>query len=179
MWIWRPIVLSLSYFNTDPDQTGGVIISKFGYIGIWIPAGCWWWGDPRLSFMNMEVLNSASPVRCHQWWELASFTGRSEPAIVTGDDLYGRHFSKWTQYRTMPSSATSLTNHKISLSAKIKMQFFSRNNWFYHESRKGTIADAKTYHRWLYKWGIQWPFLRDFAGNERWENAMPVPLKKE
>ena len=156
-----------SYFKTDPDQTGGVIISKFGSSGYGYQMDVNDEGYPRLSFMNngsIEFSQSGSvAINDGNWHHLLVEVNRPSSLVTIYMDGISANGSSTG---TIPSSAISLTNTSNFFVGKNKdASFFSGMIDFIRVS-KGTIADAKTTIDELYKWEFNGPFLRDFAGNE-------------
>jgi hypothetical protein len=154
-----------TYFKTTDNQTGGVIISKYGASGLGYQLDVDAEGKARFSIMdNGSVLHSvstASEVNNDDWHHVLVEVNRYSGITIYADG----EASNGITVGTLPANTVSLSNTSdFYVGKNINGNYFNGIMDFLRIS-KGTLEEAKTTYAELYKWEFDGPFRKDFFGN--------------
>jgi hypothetical protein len=153
------------YFKTLNNQTGGVILSKYGAAGSGYQVDITGGGKIRFSILeNGTVLHSisgAKTVNDNEWHHALIEVDRNAGIAVFIDGIS----SNGELFGTLPAATVSLSNTSDFLAGKNKDGNFFNGIMDFMRLSKGNLTEAQTSFEELYKWEFDGPFSKDFSGN--------------
>jgi hypothetical protein len=154
-----------TYFKTLNNQTGGVIVSKYGASGLGYQLDVDAEGKARFSIMeNGSVLHSVSTnatINDDEWHHILIEVNRNSGITIYADG----EGSNGTTIGTLPATNVSFTNTSDFLVGKNMDDGYFNGIMDFLRISKGTLEEAKTTYAELYKWEFDGPFIKDFLGN--------------